>query len=282
MRFSSWKDTVGFLDRCGAFLIAEEARNNLIIGLGHNAMPPQPERSVEPFFAVAEESGTVVGAAAMTPPFPLVLTACPEEALQSLVTLLARQPRPLREVVGPVRTVSAFVRTYCQAHTDTTYRTEKRMRLYRLDSVRPPARQPGGGMRLANDGDNDLLITYTADFYRMAHEDHFDAESTVTRATADRRLFVWEDPDPVSMAAWVRETPHGKAIALVYTPMKRRQRGYASALVAAVSQRALDEGKRFCCLYADLDNPTTNHIYQAIGYRPVEDAIHVVLEPLPL
>jgi predicted GNAT family acetyltransferase len=33
----------------------------------------------------------------------------------------------------------------------------------------------------------------------------------------------------------------------------------------------LAEGRRFCFLFTDLGNPTSNHIYQEIGYRPVAD-----------
>jgi predicted GNAT family acetyltransferase len=58
----------------------------------------------------------------------------------------------------------------------------------------------------------------------------------------------------------------------VYTPPEARRHGYASALVAHVSQDLLDGGRRFVFLYTDLANPTSNHIYQEIGYRPVADA----------
>jgi predicted GNAT family acetyltransferase len=37
----------------------------------------------------------------------------------------------------------------------------------------------------------------------------------------------------------------------------------------------LDEGRTYCFLYTDLGNPTANHIYQAIGYEPVTDALMV-------
>jgi predicted GNAT family acetyltransferase len=57
----------------------------------------------------------------------------------------------------------------------------------------------------------------------------------------------------------------------VYTPPGLRGRGYASALVAAVSQLALDRGAATCALATDLANPTANRIYQALGYRPVTD-----------
>jgi hypothetical protein len=41
----------------------------------------------------------------------------------------------------------------------------------------------------------------------------------------------------------------------------------------------LDEGRRFCFLYTDLANPTSNKIYQAIGYKPVTDALMVGFIP---
>jgi predicted GNAT family acetyltransferase len=34
----------------------------------------------------------------------------------------------------------------------------------------------------------------------------------------------------------------------------------------------LDRGHRFCFLYTDLANPTSNSIYMRIGYEPVCDS----------
>jgi predicted GNAT family acetyltransferase len=68
----------------------------------------------------------------------------------------------------------------------------------------------------------------------------------------------------------------------VYTPPEHRARGYASALVAAVSQAALDDGVMICSLYTDLANPTANRIYAAVGYRPVGDfTIYAFAAPQP-
>ena len=38
-----------------------------------------------------------------------------------------------------------------------------------------------------------------------------------------------------------------------------------------MSQAELDAGRRFCFLFTDPANPTSNHIYQEIGYEPVRD-----------
>ncbi len=68
-------------------------------------------------------------------------------------------------------------------------------------------------------------------------------------------------------------TPNGVRIGAVYTPPKYRGRGYATACVAALSQRMLDTGLAFCFLYTDLSNPTSNNIYQRLGYHPVRDVV---------
>lgn len=42
--------------------------------------------------------------------------------------------------------------------------------------------------------------------------------------------------------------------------------------MAALSQKLLDDGRKFCFLYTDLANPISNHVYQKMGYEPVTDA----------
>ena len=74
------------------------------------------------------------------------------------------------------------------------------------------------------------------------------------------------------MAGQGPHSSHGITVNLVYTPPELRGRGYASACVAALSQQLLDAGWEFCTLYTDLANPTSNSIYQRIGYRPVCDS----------
>jgi predicted GNAT family acetyltransferase len=77
--------------------------------------------------------------------------------------------------------------------------------------------------------------------------------------------------EPVSLAAARGETPNGIRIGPVYTPPEHRGHGYASAVTAAASQDQLDRGRHFVFLFTDLSNPTSNKIYQAIGYERVCD-----------
>lgn len=63
----------------------------------------------------------------------------------------------------------------------------------------------------------------------------------------------------------------------VYTPAEHRGRGYASAAVAAVSRRLLADGSRVC-LFTDQANPTSNKIYQQLGFRPVVDMANLLVD----
>ena len=92
----------------------------------------------------------------------------------------------------------------------------------------------------------------------------------------ERRLFFWEvDGCPVSMAGLGRVTGRTVTVNAVFTPPELRRHGYASALVAALSSFALTQGPEVVVLYTDLANPTSNRIYQEVGFRPVCDSLNL-------
>ena len=94
-----------------------------------------------------------------------------------------------------------------------------------------------------------------------------------------RGVFLWEDDGaPVSMAGYSGPTPNGIRVVAVYTPPHLRGRGYATTCVAALSQRLLEGGRKLVFLFTDLANPTSNHIYQEIGYEPACDISEYVFE----
>jgi predicted GNAT family acetyltransferase len=64
----------------------------------------------------------------------------------------------------------------------------------------------------------------------------------------------------------------------VYTPRAHRGRGYGSAVTAVATQDILDDGA-IPVLFTDLANPTSNGIYQRLGYRPVGDYVSVAVGP---
>jgi predicted GNAT family acetyltransferase len=137
-------------------------------------------------------------------------------------------------------------------------------------------------MRDAVSEDRPLLLDWFRAFMDEAIGESPDAASTAHavdhRLEADSAgVVLWEDGPTVSLAAFGNPTPNGARIGPVYTPPERRRRGYASALVAELSERLLTE-RRFCFLFTDLANPTANRIYEQIGYRRVCEAAEIVFE----
>ena len=65
---------------------------------------------------------------------------------------------------------------------------------------------------------------------------------------------------------------NGTTVGAVYTPPEHRNHDYATAVTATITQKALNAGKKYVVLYTELDNPTSNSIYQQIGYKPVVNA----------
>ena len=79
---------------------------------------------------------------------------------------------------------------------------------------------------------------------------------------------------PLSMVRKAGKTPNGNFINFVYTPPHLRRNGYATEVVANISKMLLEEGNKYCFLFTDLSHPTSNSIYQKVGYRPVIDMNH--------
>lgn len=52
-----------------------------------------------------------------------------------------------------------------------------------------------------------------------------------------------------------------------------RGHGYGSLVTALVSEKVLKE-KKFANLFTDMTNPTSNSIYQKIGYKKIGENIH--------
>jgi predicted GNAT family acetyltransferase len=93
------------------------------------------------------------------------------------------------------------------------------------------------------------------------------------------RVFVWEDPDgtPVHVTAATMPTFGVSRVGPVYTPKEHRRRGIASQAVYQVSKLLRDSGER-ACLFTDQANPTSNKIYEALGYQRLVDMANMRVE----
>lgn len=272
-----------FVAAAGAFLVAREAEHNLILGIcsGLQALAADaaPTDDTMPAFYVGSSGDRVVLAAVRTPPYNLVLSEVDEAAgVDALADALAGDDLP--GILGPAEHVGAFAVRWCAANGRAPGLAMSE-RIFQLTVVRPPPTPTPGQIRRAVPADRPLVVAWFEAFGREALP---DAPPTDMGALVDRRLaeggvFLWDRGGPVSLAVAGSRTPNGTRIGPVYTPAAYRRKGYASACVAAVSQAQLDAGRRLVCLYTDLANGTSNHIYQEIGFEPVRDVDAWRFEP---
>ena len=272
MRFVKVEQAAEFLERAAPLLLAAEARHNLILGVV-GTVRDHPHVYPERRFWLVEEDGTVVGAAARTPPHNLILADANDEAIEALVEATHGIPG----VIGNVPEVTRFAERWTARHGG---RAEVRFEqgVYEADEIVPPTPPPAGAPRAATTADLPLLLAWWAAFGREALGETESDEAGNLRALehrlAERGIALWElEGEPVSLGGFGSPTPTGVRIGPVYTPPEHRGRGYASALTAHVSAEQLAAGRSFCFLYTDLANPTSNKIYVELGYRRVCDAV---------
>lgn len=221
-----------------------------------------------------------VAVVTMTGPHPALIVGFGDEKAVdhgAFVDAMSGGPRPIG-VNGAVRWADPFARAWAEVGATATLRRE--MRAFELRTVTPP-REPEGAFRAAVAAYGPLMerwvVAFGDDIDERVSAD--DAHNTVDRLTSAGDLWVWERRgEVVSMAAITRRTPWSSNVALVYTPPQERGKGYASAVVARLSQLELDAGQDWCALFTDVQNPTSNHIYAEIGYEPRCDFHYHVLE----
>ena len=274
MRIERYEDPQAFLRDAMELLLRNEAANNLIIGLAERLRYP-----TEALLCTVRDGQAVVAAALMTSPRPLVLSDAPADAIDALERELTNQVVAVSGVIATSPTADAFADRWCKCH-HLQHHLHLALGVHELDRVMFPEKAPGT-FRVATMQDLDVTGRWIDAFAAEIHEPIAEDGLTKARAAIEQgRIFFWEsDGQPVSMAGWNRRLVNGIAIGLVYTPPDQRGRGYASNCVAALSQQLLDSGWKFCCLFTDLANPTSNKIYRNIGYRMIAENKHIRFEP---
>jgi GNAT superfamily N-acetyltransferase len=210
--------------------------------------------------------------------YPVAISGEWPAGLRDELVGLLRDLPDLHEVSGPAEIVDGVAR-------DLAPERELRsiaQRLFRLDELDPPTGVPGRAVAAAED-DRELVRGWYVAFMAEAEPERGQSEESIIRSAdvmmSQATCWLWLDPDgkPVSMAARRPVVAGSARIGPVYTPQSARGHGYGSAVTAAATRDILDEGA-LPVLFTDLANPTSNKIYQRMGYRPVEDRVIVNLD----
>ncbi|MFP8962847.1 GNAT family N-acetyltransferase [Streptomyces nanhaiensis] len=281
MRTDGWHltdDVDDFLARAGDFLRSRPALHNTPL----TDVEKLRTRGADAHGAEAavlgrlESGGEVRAIFYRTPRGHLSVTPLSAEQADTLAAHLAGLGHFPSGVIADHATASAFTESW-QRHTNAAPTPFWRTRLYRLGALTPPQPRPEGRGRVAGREDRGQVVRWCREFCVEVGEqisiDLIDSGAWADSRFGDRHFTFWETADgiPVSMAAATSIVGGMVRVDPVHTPAHLRGRGYAGAVTVEVSRAALTAGATDVVLFADPANPTSNALYQRIGYVHVAD-----------
>lgn len=267
MKFETCHDIATFCQSVLEILLRHEEQNNLPISFIKNEQGLDSSGWL--MGVVRDDAGSVILTAACTPPYNIVLYETDNRPRQEAVNLLAVELKARGWRFPGVLAEQSLARRFAEAFAGGgNFRKNLSMVAMRLEQPVDIIMSPGVLRPLREE---DLFF---APYWGWAFEEecHVGLQRLSQQTEQlQKRLghdfhFIWEDGIPVSQAVHARSTEHGAVVSGVYTPPHYRSRGYASSAVSALSRLLLERGNRFCCLFADAENPVSCGIYRKIGY----------------
>lgn len=221
-------------------------------------------------FGRLERAGKVDATFYRLPSRGLAPTSLTIEQADTLAAHLAALGHSLPYVTADQNTATAFAEAW-QRHTGVTSKLRVRLHLYRLGTLTPPEPFPEGHARVAGEEDHAQVVYWCHEF-AVAVDEVLPASWADTRF-ADKHFTFWETVDgtPVSVAGSTAKIGDMVRVDPVYTPPHLRGRGYAAAVTTEVTRAALATGAKEVVLFTDPGNPTSNALYQRLGYVRISD-----------
>lgn len=279
MEFHIHPNAADFLQYNQAFLEKEEVANGLLLGRAME-LKEQPDNDEKTTYFSVRQHSLPVFACVQTPPYHFIFSPSTDKAWAFVLNYLLQESLELPGLIGPRKLVSTAA-NYWSERTGKPTTVEMRQLIYRLDQVIPVPKKEGR-LRLAEASDLVIIQDWIKAFCKESLGQILSTEAATQMAkqkVADDHLYVWDDGESVvTMGAITRPTRNGICINYVYTPPAHRKQGLASACVATLSQRMLDQGFSFCTLFTDEDFPTSNRIYKRMGYQEAYTFASIRLE----
>lgn len=256
-----------FLDATKTFRSADAVRTGLISSIAGSVA--NGSRTYDSYFWLAVcEKDQVKGIAVRTVPFGYVFSPMSEEAAQAIISFISREDPTAREFSGP-RTVIDYVEKISKSSVvgsegELIYENRK---LKAAPSV--------GHIREAMDSDFDLVFNWMSAFMEETGLRPYDLGGVVRNALAKSRFhLLFLNNDPVSLGGHSDlQSFDGFSVGRVgpiFTPREFRKKGYASTLTSEITAKLISEGA-LPMLYTQAENPTSNKIYQELGYTLVDE-----------
>ena len=224
--------------------------------------------------------GEVVGAAMLTPPFPLTVSPMPDVAARALGLALrdeaARGALAIAEIGGPPEAAVAVAAAVVPGAVPVMEEL-----VHVLDVLTPATGVPGGARPAARD-DIDLVRDWLADFAAEAGVPPSHDDDALRARLDTGSLLLWLDAHgtPVSLAGHAPPVaaPTGTVVRIgpVWTPPQHRRQGYAAAVTGHVAAQLASTGATVM-LFTDASNPTSNGVYARLGFRVVGAWVQLAL-----
>jgi GNAT superfamily N-acetyltransferase len=294
MELRFFDDPGEFLDVAEDHLAFQPVLSTVVAGVAsrirdqRSAGVPWPAE-VPCWFATFVDAGRVVSTAMRTAPFgeyPAYLMPMSDDAAVLLARTLLGRDEPVLGANGALPAVQVFCDEMASA-TGKRATVGQHTRLFELGQLKEPS-EVRGRLRPARTDEQELVTGWYDAFMADADEQagrkpgsspHEAPEPDDMRRRIDRgTIFVWEvDGVPVHLTAATEPAFGVSRVGPVYTPQEHRGQGFASRAVYEVSKRLVDDGVRVC-LFTDQANPTSNRIYEAIGYERLVDMANLRVE----
>jgi len=282
MKAKFYEDISIFSNLALPFLLNHEVENGLIL-TKLNSLKKNIYRygGDLPLFLTLTKGNEVKLITIRTPPHDLLISYTDElDTIEILVESLLKRKKKLSGVLGFKDAADKFTRLWCEKSNLDSYLLRNE-RIFKLEEVSEDTLGINK-FHVATKEYEKIVLNWAREMLKEALSDITDEELDRNISNFkeefennDSQIFLlFDENKPVSMARKAGKSPNGNGINLVYTPPSLRRRGYATECVAKLSKLLLEEGNNYCFLFTDLSNPTSNSIYQKIGYRPVIDENH--------
>ncbi len=258
-------DAYSFNQRVRDFLLRNEALHHAMLSHCY-ALTHTPELLKQsPDLLTLESNGEVVAVAIRLGNSVSISMLNLEGGVDLLAQQLLRHGT-LSMVNAPPDVAQHFAQVWTQL-TGQPYTPELTQCAYRLEHLHPFTWSVGQ-LRQATVADIPVVSQWYAAFcFEALGSVRLNSQDWATRQINQGHAFLWQDGDPVSMGCRIGQTEDGFRVSIVFTPPEYRRKGYGKTFTAALTQRLLDDGQRYCFLYADKINVSTNRMYEAIGYE---------------
>ena len=271
-----------FYDQAFHFLSKHEAENNLSLFILNSLKKSKSYYGEEaPLLSSVSNNEKLELVALRTPPHDLIISYTENlDSVKILVDELFKRKAKLPGVLSFKEAADLFAQLWCKKNSlkCNLFRKERIFQLEKVSEEYLGSRY----FSLAKKTHQALVLKWAEEMMREALKDTTDDDVERTKKTYAKEFeenrssfyILFDNCEPVSIARKAGKTPNGNFVNFVYTPQPLRRKGYATECVAKLSKQILEEGNKYCFLFTDLSNPTSNSIYQKIGYKPVIDENH--------